>query len=106
MEQQLGPQHLERHLAIVLEILGEVDGGHPTRTELALDRVAIGEGDGETVALIRQQTLLTSYRLPHRESGGDLGHPARYRMHYCLASLQVGPARQDSFRRPMPAPQL
>ena len=41
---QLGAQHLERHLAAVLEILGEVDRGHATRAQLPLDAVAIGEG--------------------------------------------------------------
>ena len=40
-------QHLERHLAVVLEILGEVDRRHPPLAELALDPVAIGEGGGE-----------------------------------------------------------
>ena len=41
---QLGPQDLERDLAVVLEVAGEVDGGHPALPELALDGVAVGEG--------------------------------------------------------------
>jgi hypothetical protein len=41
---QLGLQHLDGHLALVLQILGQVDGGHPPRPELALDAVAGGEG--------------------------------------------------------------
>ena len=40
---QLGPQHLERDLAVVLEILGEIDRGHPALTQLALDPVAVDE---------------------------------------------------------------
>ena len=44
---QLGAQHLDRHLAIVAEVVRQVDGGHPARTELALDAVAVGEGGGK-----------------------------------------------------------
>jgi hypothetical protein len=45
---QLGAQHLERHLAIVLEVGGQVDGGHAAGAELALDPVAFFEGGGQT----------------------------------------------------------
>ncbi len=48
------PHHLHRHLAFVLQVLGEVDGGHAARTEFPLDFVAVGEGG--------------------REAGADLGH--------------------------------
>ena len=41
---QLGPQHLDRDVAIVLEILREIDRGHAALAELALDAVAVGEG--------------------------------------------------------------
>jgi hypothetical protein len=47
---QLGLQNLHCHLAIVLEILREVDRSHAALTQLALDRVAVGEGGGETGA--------------------------------------------------------
>ena len=40
---QLGPQHLERHLAVVLQVLGQVHRGHAARAELPLDAVAVGE---------------------------------------------------------------
>ena len=40
---QLRPQHLQRHRPVVLEVVGEVYRGHPTRAELALDGVALGE---------------------------------------------------------------
>ena len=46
---QLGLQHLERDLAIVLQILGQVHGGHAALPELALDAVAVGQGRGETI---------------------------------------------------------
>ena len=52
---QLGAQHLDRHLAVVLQVLGEVDGGHAALAELALDAVAVGEG-----------RLQSGYRLGHR----------------------------------------
>jgi len=39
----LGVEHLESDGAIVLEVLGQVDRGHATGTEIALDPVAVGE---------------------------------------------------------------
>ncbi len=36
-------QHLERHLAVVLGVIGQVDGGHPALAQLSVDLVAIGE---------------------------------------------------------------
>ena len=44
---ELGLEDLERDLAVVLEVLGEVDGGHAALAQLALDAVAVGEGGGE-----------------------------------------------------------
>mgnify|MGYP003471267922 CR=1 FL=1 len=46
---QLGPQHFHRHLAVVLQVLRQVDGGHPALAELALEAVAVGKGGGEAV---------------------------------------------------------
>ncbi len=40
---QLGPQHLHRDLAVVLDVLGEVHGGHAALPELALEPVAVAE---------------------------------------------------------------
>ena len=45
---ELRPQYLDGHLAVVLEVLGEIHRGHAARTEFALDGIAIGEGRGET----------------------------------------------------------
>ena len=42
----LGPEHLERDLAGMLEVLREVDGRHAAATDLALDRVAVGRAGG------------------------------------------------------------
>ena len=44
---ELGVQHLERDLAVVLEVVGEVHRRHAARAELALDAVAVGERGGE-----------------------------------------------------------
>ena len=41
-------EDLDRHRAIVLEVVREVDGGHAALAELALDAVAVGEGGGES----------------------------------------------------------
>ena len=40
---QLGVEHLERDLAVVPEVVGEVDGGHAALAELALDAVAVSQ---------------------------------------------------------------
>ncbi len=48
---EFGPQYLDRHLALVLEVLGEVDGGRPAAAEFALDGVAVGEGGFEAIEL-------------------------------------------------------
>ena len=37
----LGVEHLDGHLAVVLEVVGEEHGGHAAATDLALDSVAI-----------------------------------------------------------------
>jgi len=41
------PEHLQRDFAGVLQILGQVDGGHAALAELALKAIAAGEGDRE-----------------------------------------------------------
>ena len=44
---ELRLQDLERHLAVVLEVLRQVHRGHAALAELPLDAVAVGEGGGE-----------------------------------------------------------
>ena len=61
LHEPLGAQHggelrledLERDLALVLDVLGQVDGGHAARAELALDGVAVGEGVAEALVMHR-----------------------------------------------------
>ena len=44
---ELGPEDLDRDLAVVPEILGQVHRGHPSGAELPLNAVPVGEGAGE-----------------------------------------------------------
>ena len=53
---ELGLEDLEGDLAIVLEILGQVHGGHAALAELPLDAVAIGEGGDEAGKRIGHRT--------------------------------------------------
>ena len=52
MAGEFGPQHLDGDLAVVLQVLGEVDRGHAARANLPLDGVAVGEGGGEAGELV------------------------------------------------------
>ena len=40
---ELGAEHLDGHLAVVPQVLRQVDRGHPPAPELALDDVAVGQ---------------------------------------------------------------
>src|SRR3972149_7073407 len=48
----LGPENLDRDLAVVLQVVGEIDRRHPATSELSLDGVAAGEGGVEALELI------------------------------------------------------
>ena len=52
---ELGPEDLHRHLALVLQVLGEEDGGHAALAELALDAVGRAEGALELAAHVHGQ---------------------------------------------------
>ena len=41
------PQDLDRDAALEAEIVSEKDDGHPTAADLALDRIAAGQGSRE-----------------------------------------------------------
>ena len=40
---QFGPEDLQRNHAAVLRVPGEVDSGHPSMAELALEHVTVGQ---------------------------------------------------------------
>src|SRR6185295_12480788 len=41
---ELGPEDLHSHPTGVANVLGEVDGRHPARTDFALEAITVGEG--------------------------------------------------------------
>jgi hypothetical protein len=45
---EIGAEDLHRHLPLVSEVIGEVDGRHPAGTEFALDAVTASECRGES----------------------------------------------------------
>jgi hypothetical protein len=53
---EVGLEDLEGHLAVVLEIFGEIHRGHAALAQLALCRVAAREGRSETVRSVRHET--------------------------------------------------
>jgi hypothetical protein len=52
---QLRVEHLEGDRPLVPQVPGQVDGGHPAAAELALDRVAAGQGGLELCAEVAQR---------------------------------------------------
>ena len=60
---ELGVQHLDRDLPVVLQVGREIDGGHPAAAELTLDRVAPGEGRLQTGERVSRKRFgrITSY---------------------------------------------
>ena len=42
-------QNLHRNITVMLQVLRQVDGGHPTATEFPLDGVAVGQCASEAV---------------------------------------------------------
>ena len=51
---QVRSKDLDRHLAVVLEVLGQIDRGHATGPELALDLVAVSQGGGQALQGLSQ----------------------------------------------------
>ncbi len=47
LQGEIAPQRLHRHFAVMLAVLGEIDGGHAAPPQLAFDRVAGGECGSE-----------------------------------------------------------
>ena len=55
---QLRTEHLDRHLAVVLEVLGEIHGRHTALTQLPLDPVAVGESGRESMSRWSRSTVV------------------------------------------------
>ncbi len=54
---QFWPQDLDRHFAVVFEIFGEVNRGHASGTQLAINLVAICKGRSEPLDWITHRVL-------------------------------------------------
>ena len=92
MARQLGAQHLERDLAVVAQVVGQVDGGHAAGAELALDPVAVGEGGGQAREGIRHHKHLSQLH----QSGAPIPDPRlKPRLGLCHSS---DPGRDDPRR--------
>ena len=50
---ELGAEHLDRHRALVLEVVGEEDLGHPALSELRMEPVPGGERCAEALEALR-----------------------------------------------------
>ena len=66
---ELRAQQLERDLAVVLEVLREVDGGHAAGADLTFDPVAVGEGYLEPVLELGHVSLLRGVDVKMRRKG-------------------------------------
>ena len=69
---QLRAQHLHGNLAVVLQVIGEVDRGHPADPDLSLDRISRGEGASKTVDWLWHWPILQAGSHP---SHGDRPRP-------------------------------
>ena len=49
---QLGPQDLDRDVAIVLEVVRSVDIGHPAAPDLTVERITVRERGPQAVNLV------------------------------------------------------
>jgi hypothetical protein len=73
---EFGAKNLQRNSAVVLEIEGKIDGGHPALPELALDGVAVDEGTTKRVENVHRSTAVLrdglTYRSEHRAASKSL----------------------------------
>jgi hypothetical protein len=71
-------QHLERHLSTVLQILGQIDRGHASASDLFFDTVAVRNSGSQALRHGRQSDSLvirvlwkgTLRRSIHKRAGG------------------------------------
>lgn len=61
---QLGSEHLERYLPLVLQLRREIDRGHSPRAELTLDAIAVLDRREEELTLTGQDTSGVEPRAP------------------------------------------
>jgi len=89
---QLRIEHLHGDLAMMLQVLGQVDGGHPAATDLAVESITVGEG--------RPEAFLWVHRLSF---GGRARHgptqPATARIMMMWPRRRQGEAPAHPFAR-------
>ena len=95
---ELGAEHFDRDVALVANVLGEIDRGHAAGAQLALEGVAVGQGFLESFKRIRHGDDgcgLTSYTgwNSHRARSDVLQRP-------CPPSVR---SRRDVVRRCWPS---
>ena len=78
---QLRVQHLERDLAIVLDVVHEIDRSHTAGPEFSLERVTIGEGRAQGEEASR---------------GGAITHAGRFRFGHGSATSGRGITGEDT----------
>ena len=54
---ELCPEDFHCHIAVVLEVTGEIHRGHAARADLFLDGIAVGKGGFESVEKVRHCVL-------------------------------------------------
>ena len=65
---ELGVEDLDGDLAVVLQVLGEVDGGHAALAELTVETVTVGQGGGESAECVLHFPPLPRVRRSARQS--------------------------------------
>jgi hypothetical protein len=86
----LGPEDLECDPPLVLEVAGEIDGGHAAPPELALDRVAVREAGLQKSGRVGH----LQYRLPSLPLGFQIRHEGK-KTRVSPQVVQVGVAGKE-----------
>ena len=80
---EIRPEDLECHLAIVLQVLGEIDRSHPARTEFALERIAVDKSESQSGEKIGHGGLGGSGHPHHRSQPSARQRAVRRGEHFC-----------------------
>ena len=85
-------EHLDRHLAVVLEVAREVHRGHAALAELALDAIAVGQGGGEAESVGHGHCPSNSPKLRRTKMSGRSMGTTTMKRHPSSEEVQVAPA--------------
>ena len=73
---ELGIEHLDGHLAMVPQVVGQVDGGHPASPELTVEGVAVGQPGPQRGLEFGQEGGQAAGRL-QKAGGSEVGREKR-----------------------------